>query len=361
MNIDDYSRSKQIQFAQSIKRRAKIYLDTRFWIILRELKTSAAEVLLNALREGVGEGTLICPISASTFMEIFKQKFSPERRIGTAKMVDELSLGASLTTAEVRIGTEVARLFYRLQGELNLYDLDDLVWTKLSYTLGYLHPHHPAFNAEENLFIQKGVFDEIWRSSLTDMVNTIGYAELPDDGFKNSAEIISNDIAKHAATIKSYKQAYRDEVRGAADACRDIAAGVMCGMAERTGIAPPAKGSPQWEGAAQMASNAIVAALLKRPQTAKELRTIHVGASLHAALRWNRGRKFKANDYYDFEHAQGGLSYCDAFFTEKPLRDLVTAGHTRLNELNGCRVSADIEEAIGIVRELRNRNTDRRQ
>jgi hypothetical protein len=45
----------------------------------------------------------------------------------------------------------------------------------------------------------------------------------------------------------------------------------------------------------------------KKPETRDALRTIHVTASIHAGMRWDKDRKFKPNDYYDFEHATAAL------------------------------------------------------
>ncbi|MFC7332426.1 hypothetical protein [Rhodocista pekingensis] len=90
----------------------------------------------------------------------------------------------------------------------------------------------------------------------------------------------------------------------------------------------------------------------KRPETKGALRCIHIGASIHAAMRWDKRRQYKPNDYYDFEHATAALSYCDAFLTERPLRDLVTRPQINLESINGCRVFSDIEEAADYIERL---------
>lgn len=90
----------------------------------------------------------------------------------------------------------------------------------------------------------------------------------------------------------------------------------------------------------------------KKPAAKDVLRSLHIGASIHAAMRWDKDRKFKPNDYYDFEHATAALSYCDAFLTEKPLRDLVTRPQTNLEIVNGCRVFSDVQSAVDYMREF---------
>ena len=76
----------------------------------------------------------------------------------------------------------------------------------------------------------------------------------------------------------------------------------------------------------------------KKPETRNGLRSLHIGASIHAAMRWDKKRKFKPNDYYDFEHATAALSYCDAFLTEGSLHSLATRPQVNLEAVNGCWV-----------------------
>ena len=68
-------------------------------------------------------------------------------------------------------------------------------------------------------------------------------------------------------------------------------------------------------------------------------------------MRWDKQRKFKPNDYYDFEHAVAALSYCDAFLTEGPLHDLITRPQISLEAVNECRVFSDVQAAADYIRE----------
>jgi hypothetical protein len=61
---------------------------------------------------------------------------------------------------------------------------------------------------------------------------------------------------------------------------------------------------------------------------------------------------FEENDFYDFEHAAAALAYCDAFLTERFLNSLANGRHTGLCDINSCRVTADVDEAVTIAREL---------
>jgi hypothetical protein len=355
--IDSYARCRQIELARSIEGRAKVYLDVNFWIIMRSAEAGegtceAARELLKLLRHGVSEGALVCPISESTFVEVLKQANTQTRRIATARLIDELSLGVSLTTGRTRIATEIAHFFHSCSGERNLHAMQELVWTKLSYTLGYIHPSLPNLEKATELGLQKGFFDVMWEKSLSEIIETIGDADLPDrEELRRTASGIDADIKAHEHTLKSYQQTYRDEIVGAADVCSDLAADVIAGMAERAGVTPADRGSPSWIECERMCRNFLIAAFQK-PGTRQTLRTMHVLASLHAGLRWNKLTTFGENHFYDFEHAAAALAYCDAFLTEGFLSSLANARHTGLRDVNSCRVTAGVDEAVTIVREL---------
>jgi hypothetical protein len=355
--IDVHVRRRQIELARSIRHRKKLYLDLRFWIIARDAALDAtddpnAKKLLHFLRRGVGGERLVCPISDSTFLEVMKQANTPTRRQATAQLVDELSLGVSCTTSATRTATEVAYFVHSLTGKADLDEMQELVWTKLSYALGYLHPSIKDLDPKTQLQLQQDVFDEIWDRRFAEIVERIGDNTPPGpDPYVASASTIDADIKAHREKLVSYEQTYRDEIVGAADACSGFFMDVIASEAEKVGVTPEPKGTPAWNEHARVSRNLLVAAF-EKPDTNKVLRSMHVQASLHAGLRWNKNTKFVANHLYDFEHASVALSYCDAFFTEGFLANLVNAKHIRLHELNGCRTTSDVGEAVEILRSL---------
>ncbi|MHB1667745.1 hypothetical protein [Thiomonas sp.] len=78
VSLDEHVRRCQIVLAQALEPRQAIYLDTKFWIILRDAATGVRATedkleLLALLRANVAVGKAFCPISESTFAELFKQ------------------------------------------------------------------------------------------------------------------------------------------------------------------------------------------------------------------------------------------------------------------------------------------------
>ena len=354
--MDCHVRSRQIALARSIEDRKKIYLDTCFWIsarnaVLDTAATAGERKLLHQLRRGVRAGQWICPISESIFVEVMKQS-DRTTRVATAGLIDELSLGVSLTSGRTRIATEIAHFFHSATGENDLYAMQELVWTKLSYALGYLHPTVAEFDADTELRMQKEVFDAIWESSLIAIAEKVTPDHMRDGGgLKESAATIDADIKAHQPSLVSFAQTYRDEIVGAADNYHPMLMDLIAQKAERAGLPPPSTDRPESRENARIARNLLVA-VFEKAETRKSLRSMHIQACLHAGLRWNKGTRFVANHFFDFEHATAALAYCDAFFTEGFLANLINARHMKLGDLNDCRTTSRMDEALSILRGL---------
>jgi hypothetical protein len=73
---------------------------------------------------------------------------------------------------------------------------------------------------------------------------------------------------------------------------------------------------------------------------------------LHAAFRWNKGRQFESNDFFDFYHAAAAIGYCQAFFTERSLRAVVTEKNVALDSFHGCHVESSVPAAVSYLRNV---------
>ena len=97
---------------------------------------------------------------------------------------------------------------------------------------------------------------------------------------------------------------------------------------------------------------AVIAAELDKGTEPARLPSLAIEAALHASNRWDRGRRLDANDLLDFRHAAAALAYCDAFFTEKPLRTMIEQKHIALDRRFYCPVRATLAEAADYVEAL---------
>lgn len=99
VSLEEHRRYRVHALGRDLASRKAIYLDLRFWIGLRDAarynKLGLERDLLLGLRRRVASGALFCPITDSTFLELFKQT-DQQSRVATAELIDELSLGVTL-------------------------------------------------------------------------------------------------------------------------------------------------------------------------------------------------------------------------------------------------------------------------
>lgn len=351
VSADDYVESCHDALGDSVSRKTRIYLDTKYWLILRDVilersNVSEAPELLEALRKGVKSQRIICPVSESTFIELMKQT-DPITRAASADLVDSLSEGVCLRPTTERACIEIQHFLSNATGKCNLPALETLVWSKVSYVLGVQHPVNEMFSAQDQNAIQKAFFDHMWEMSMASMVQTLSGAFPEPDNFGAAVEKINADSAAHSSDLRSFKEAYRAEVRGYLGFYMDHARQLIEALVPNI----PTPTSHQALEHERMLLN-LFAAAIEKPSGSMALRTVHIGASCHAAVRWDKKRKLEANDLYDFHHAEAGIGYCHAFLTEKPLKTLLSQNHLGL--LNGfnCRPLATYQEALDWVRSV---------
>lgn len=354
IDIRGHARNKQIELAASLHRRRAIYLDLKFWIGLRNAEAAdnaphPYSDLLTALRETVSNGQVFCPISDSCFLEVFKQS-DPITRRKTAQLIDELSLGVSIIPFDLRVGTEIAHLLHGARTSEKLYPLDQLVWTRLSYVLGYHNPPVGMFDEQTGRAVEKAFFDHMWTIPLVEMERLIGYgmSEVNPGHHERLARTLTRGIEEHAAELKSLKQAYDHELVGVLDLYATRAAEILCDMAPPSLGPRPAKDSDEYQEIERHCLGLLVAAM-KTERGKATLRTLHINTCMHAAVRWNKGQKFKPNDFFDYQHAAAAVGYCDAFFTEHPLCSALTRSDLALDTLYGCTVVSTPEAALRYV------------
>lgn len=357
VDLRKHSRNRQVELATSLKGRRSIYLDLKFWIGIRDAQAAGHTPhpytpLLTALQKSVADGRAFCPISDSCFLEVFKQTDANTRQ-RTAALIDELSLGVTIIAFDLRIGTEIAHLLHAGLTPEQVYPLDQLVWTKLSYALGYFSPRICMFDELDDRAIEKAFFDHMWTIPLVEIEQCIGEANYTQDSGRHErlAHTLNQGIAEHAPGIKSFKQVYEHELVGVMDLYAGRAADILCDMAPPSLGPRPAKKTGGYKAIERHCLSLLVGAM-NTDKGKATLRTLHIETSIHAALRWNKGQKFKANDFFDIQHAGAAVGYCDAFFTERSLANVLTRSDLGLDILYGCTVVSNPEAALKYIQLL---------
>ncbi len=329
--------------------RRAIYLDLCFWILLRDaMRNGAPDMglqMLSTLRGLVKSGVAFCPISDSILLELFKQTDSASR-LATAALIDELSLGVTLVPFHLRVRTEIAHYVHSANPAASLYPLRKLAWTKLSYVMGFVHPTQMAFDAATNLAVQKAFFDHMWDNvTLVQMCSHLGEAFVHDDPlhFRQTSANLNEQNQIHAADLKSFLKTYKDELVGVLELFAGTLARILAPMLPPEAGTLPADGTTKRAEVDRQCLSFLVGAL-DTEDGRKAIRSLHIKSLLHAAVRWNKKQVLKPNDLFDFDHAAAAIGYCDAFFTDGPLRVMLSRRDLGLIEDFRCFVGSDVEE-----------------
>lgn len=350
VSLEEHVSAAQEELAQSLSGKQAVYLDVNYWILLRKVTmgmptAQSAVVLLRRLRSVVETGRAFCPISESTFVELFKQS-DANTRAATAALIDELSGGVAIQPLFTRLELEIAHLIGTFAHPRE-YVLPLLrVWTKVGYVLGMQHLNGMADDPERELVLQKTTFDYRWACTLAEIVRVIGDAK-PDlqDRFDSLATRLNDGNKQHAAELKSFQQSYASEFAGSCDVLAPLAAELVTRVTERALGQPIERSGAEWDLLVSQWKNWLIGHM-KSDDLRNTLRSSHIDVALHAALRWNKAHQFEGNDFYDFRHAAVGLAYCKLFLTERSLKSLATAKHVALDKAYGCTVVATVDEAL---------------
>lgn len=222
--VADYVRLKRIALGRHIKSRTKVYLDTKFWVILREVRLGrsrceASVALLNTLEQGVIEGRIICPLNADVYFEVLKQN-DQDTLLATATLIDDLSLGLCLAPLTERLQSEFFHfLESAVRGAEKLHPLSELVWTKTSYVLGFKTPDCYELSFEHNVEVQKKFADYMWSMRLADQIRIAGHelVAMRSNTFADISPDLNVGKFQHADDHGSFKSVFLSEIRGILD------------------------------------------------------------------------------------------------------------------------------------------------
>lgn len=336
VTLDSYIFQKRVAYNASLRDRKAIYLDMKYWCYLCDVTLGKNTdpnlvALLERLRDLVKSGKAFCPLSNTTFFEIYKNKISDVRR-ATAQLIDELSDGVAIIHTHARMDMELHQLLFHLGFSIINLAPQKLPWVTLSSFFGQISPVNIHPEPAQNLALQKAFFDHYWDIRSEEMVSTIGYDVMGHTNYSDLANRLNEQNLQHVSQLESYVQTFRIEAEGAADSYSFIAAtdyklasyGLSDSMPLETRTAK---------------LRMVIAEALQNKAYQDILRTEFIRTCLHARLRWNRRQKFNKNDFEDFEHAAAALGYCDFFLTERSLADALTSKPEMLDKRYECQVA----------------------
>ena len=348
-----YAQKRRIALGAEVLDRVVIYLDTCYWIFLRDAAAGSPVVdvhlqLYQALRDGVADGKLLCPIGEGIFVELLKQ--DPASRQTSARVMDELSLGVAFKSTDERATSELRQFVHDTVGILDIpASAAHLVWTRVGYVLGEVVPVTPGIPANTARMLQNAFDDVLWTYGLEEIMPALSLGKPPTLDYGALAKSLNEGKFANADDIKSFRQAYLIELWGTLDAYNELLGEIMSEMrqAERG-----RSFGPEDRPAAGTALAQAIHAGFKYRRLAKQLPTFDILSGVHAAMRWDRQRRYKPNDWLDFRHALAAVPYSQAFFTERSLAHLLTAGDLRYADKYVVAIEHDPYEALAAVTRL---------
>lgn len=329
-----YFHALQKQLAQELIGKRRLYLDTKYWVLLRDAalgraRSAAHTEILGKLRALVTRGVVVCPLSDAAYVESMQQS-DRQTRLATAALMDELSCGVALATEETRVRLEL--LNFMADPASNVDCLGDRLWVRSGFVLGENVPRAKSLDAHTNLFTQKSFIDLMWHQTVADFAVQEHDREM--SSMRDSAARINEKMLAYAEQIRSFEQAVAAELSG----CVKLFNLELAAAALRKKGHPDASSLEvtQFQEAMQrLLHNAI---RLRPDLMARRVPTVFIHAMCHAAIRWDKGRKLDSHWLLDIHHACAGLPYHDAMFTEHPLRVLLLSGNMRMEQRFGTRV-----------------------
>lgn len=352
-----YAREKRLALGREIASRYRIYLDTKYWVYLCEVavgrpKCSLHTQMLELLLKLHITKKVICPVSYSIFVELMRQS-DLNTRLTTAKIVDQLSEGCCLQPPHELIKEEVAHfLFSTIAPNRHLDPVMHAVWTKASFLLGDIFLKSESFPADIASAMERSMDVLLWSISLEEFVKSLSTEDWLDPNIDriNLAATLTEGKVRHADDFDNFHDLLCCEIAGGLESFWEMLGDLMMHLSRRLGYTgQPSK--TERDQAGRCLANLIVAAF-KCNRVGTRLPGIHIDAGLHAAVRNDRTRKYKANDFDDFRHASSALPYCDCFFTDRSLCQLIRAKPLEFNGIYGTMVLADDVEIVSKLEEL---------
>lgn len=345
-STENYIKQKRLDLYNSIKTTKKIYLDTNYWIKLRDAERNSNltdKKLLDKLKELVNLKKCILPISEITFWEILKQSDFKTLK-DSAILIDDFSQGVSLITEDERRRLEFLVFMRKTQKNLT-YESVELVWTKLSMNLLYNNMPQP------DQFDLKIKFIEFLESiTFFDMISIMEKSKnFKPFNFKDNVNFLNEAKEKYKNENKSFKQLFLAELGGYIDCFKDTLNETMEQMyywEHGKFITETDKSEIDQNGLRNLMFN-----MFKLNKVTTEFPTFSILPELSASVRWNQTRKYvDGNDTIDFLHATAALPYFDFFFTEKELRTIIS--QRKLDTKYNCIVESDTHKILDLLESI---------
>lgn len=350
--MEDYSQQFRIEIGDIALKKHRIYLDTKYWIFMRDASLGEATTLqtniYKKLKDLVKKEVAICPLSPHIFEELMNIG-DKEKRLNTAKVMDELSHQVCFISPLNIAGQELLSFVRYCQAVAQgkfLFNPAKYVFTKVAFVMGELYPTVKGIPDEQMNEIRIQFFDHLSKFTLVEMLKIIK-GDFPLWDRKNLIAKL-NQGKDDNQDWNSFHEVFMHEIAGILDVVKDEMEKLRIYLYENDAGGSVTPEEVHKSESVRLFSNSIYNSF-DQNKINKELPFFHINASLYAFIRYNKSQRYKENDLIDFSHVAWALPYCNAFFTEKPLHDWICNKLLKLNEIYGSKVLWNEEDVLNTL------------
>lgn len=349
--MEAHSQKFRIEIGNVMLKKHRIYLDTKYWIFMRDASlgkaTTVQTKIYEKLKDLVKKEVVICPLSPHVFYELMNIG-DEEKRLKMAQVMDELSQQVCFISPLNIVGQELLSFVRLCQAKTEnkpIFNPAKYVFTKVPFVMGEMYPSIQGLSNHQMNDIRIKFFDHLSKITLVEMLKTMK-GDFPLWDRENLIAKL-NQGKDDNQDWNSFHEVFMHEIAGVLDVAKPEIEKLLVYLYQNDD-----GGSVSSEALTESKSvellNRIYNAFAQN-KINKELPFFHINASLHAFIRYNKTQRYDENDLIDFSHVAWALPYCNAFFTEKPLHDWICNKPLKLNEIYGSKVlwnGADVLNAL---------------
>jgi hypothetical protein len=341
--IDQYIAEQSVAISKAMAGRKIIYLDLKYWILVRDGLNSGQDTvtykLANKLIELSESKKCIFPISEVVFWEMMKQD-DKASLLKTFQLVEKLSEGIAILSDKQRAKIEFACWYSaNLPTEEKLI-LNNLVWSKLPLVSGYFFYSHKVEELPDSL--KRSSLDFVSNMPLSVLIKQPQFSHSLFTG-RDNVELMNSNKEKYKHENKNRTEMFFSELWGVLDCFTDQFNEVIQELYQKkTGHLPTAEEIANTD---KTSWQKLIYQCFKLGKISTQFPTAKITAALAGSMRWNKDRKYTdGNDTLDIMHAAIALPYCDYFFTERELHTII--GQEKLDTLFQCQVESKPEAIL---------------
>lgn len=358
LDIDavQYLELYQKLLARGLSQVLKLYLDTKFWCLLRDADRNTNDEgikLLELIRQLVRNKRLICIVQAASFLEIAKQ--STGSLMVVSSLIDEFTESISIAPQEELQKLEAINY---VRFKLNAQPISQhYVWTKIGLVLisdvvGHINKLLPkSLDKVQANILLKSVTDALWQARMEDILEAFNW----DTAEKLSAVIDQSTIE----SIEDRKKCRVEENRSLlAIRKHEFETFIPSTYRQFFGQTVFQVARETREQIVVVDKLAEVEELISKAvkegvngELSQYMPNTVIQTNLYCLYEHDKKKKLSSNDWFDMCHASVALPYCDFFFTEKHLRHQL-CNVLKFDKEYRCEVVSNIDTAINVLEQL---------